>query len=75
MWSTGDLKKQCPEWEQKRKETMTAETEVDLSPFSLGIRHKSVVTVVVVQLLSRVQLFVTPWNGAPQVPLSMEFSW
>ena len=27
-----------------------------------------------VQLLSHVQLFVTPWAGACQVPLSMEFS-
>ena len=26
-------------------------------------------------LLSGVQLFETPWTGAHQVPLSMEFSW
>ena len=25
-------------------------------------------------VLSRVQLFVTPWTTAPQAPLSMEFS-
>ena len=27
------------------------------------------------QLLSRVQLFATPWTVALQVPLSLEFSW
>ena len=28
----------------------------------------------VYQSLSRVRLFATPWNGAHQAPLSMEFS-
>ena len=32
------------------------------------------VSVCVCELLSRVQLFVTPWTAAHQVPLSMEFS-
>ena len=31
--------------------------------------------VVVVQLLSRVQIFVTPWNAAHQAPLSSTISW
>ena len=35
----------------------------------------SVSTVVVVQLLSHVQLFVTPWTTAPQASLSFEISW
>ena len=30
---------------------------------------------VVVQSLSYVQLFVTPWTVARQAPLSLEFSW
>ena len=30
---------------------------------------------VFVQLLSRVQFFVTPWTVAHQAPLFMEFSW
>ena len=33
-----------------------------------------VTTLVVVQSLSRVQLFVNPWTVAPQAPLSMRFS-
>ena len=31
-------------------------------------------TMCVYQSLSRVRLFATPWNGAHQAPLSMEFS-
>ena len=33
-----------------------------------------IVVVVVVQSLSHIRLFVTPWTVAHQVPLSMEFS-
>ena len=32
-------------------------------------------SVVVVQSLSRVQLFATPWTAAPQAPLSFTISW
>ena len=32
-------------------------------------------TLLVVQLLSRVQLFVTPWTAAHQVSLSFTISW
>ena len=32
------------------------------------------IVVIVVELLSRVQLFVTPWTVAHQAPMSMEFS-
>ena len=35
---------------------------------------KSVPTCLCAQLLSRVQLFVTPWTAVQQAPLSMEFS-
>ena len=32
-------------------------------------------SIVVVQLLGHVQLFVTPWTTAPQVSLSFAISW
>ena len=35
---------------------------------------KSLLNCAVVELLSRLQLFVTPWTVAHQTPLSMEFS-
>ena len=35
---------------------------------------KTLFVVVVVQSLSHVQLFVTPWTAAHQAPLSMRFS-
>ena len=37
--------------------------------------HFSVYHIVVVQLLSRVQLFVTPWTAAHQASLSSTISW
>ena len=40
----------------------------------MDIRWKLVLILVVVESLSRVQLFVTPWTVAPQAPLSIGFS-
>ena len=40
----------------------------------LGIYSQELKTFVVVQLLSRVQLFVTPWTAAHQTPLSFTTS-
>ena len=40
----------------------------------LGIYSQELKTFVVVQLLSRVQLFVTPWTAAHQTPLSFTVS-
>ena len=41
----------------------------------LTLEKRPYVAVVVVQLLSRVRLFVTPWSAALQAPLSFTVSW
>ena len=49
----------------------------DLGPFSVSYRHNALQSGLVggvAQLLSRVQLFASPWTVARQAPLSMEFS-
>ena len=42
---------------------------------NMSIVHFRVVHVIVVQLLSHVQLFATPWTAAHQSPLSLTNSW
>ena len=49
-------------------------SEAHLLAQSLSKRHTYRVSCVCVQLLSHVQLFVTPWIAACQAPPSMEFS-
>ena len=38
-------------------------------------RHETCFVVIVVQLLSRIRLFATPWTAARQAPLSFTVSW
>ena len=42
-----------------------------LSPFAVHLEYHIIVKWLCAQLLSRVQLFVTPWNVAHQAPLSL----
>ena len=47
---------------------------ISSSSHALGIYSQELKNFVVVQLLSRVQLFVTPWTAAHQTPLSFTTS-
>jgi hypothetical protein len=45
------------------------------STFKICALYHVYVIVVIVQLLSHVRLFVTPWTAAQQASLSFTFSW
>ena len=56
-------------------EKASAEGQVLGAYFGAGRRYRALDLSLVVQSLSRVRLFVTPWTAARQAPLSFTISW
>ena len=67
--------KSLSEWLTCRKGSMNSRYLVNMCLFPLDIHWLQTIFQVVVQLISHVQHFVTPWTAAYQAPLFFTISW